>query len=386
MPNRFEQRPTVAIIDLDNLAFNYHSVKAFLKPGLRIMAVVKADAYGHGAVECAGRLEAEGVDWFAVALPEEGAELRAAGIRKPILCLGGFWPGQEDLLIENELVPAIFSIDMARSLNEAAKSHESILPIHVKVDTGMGRLGLGLKDVESFVASLLPLKNLRVEGLMTHFAAADDPLENDFTNSQIKKLAATVEVLQRFGIDPEIIDMANSPAAIVHPGSVGNMVRLGGILYGLGEDILPRESRKPDLRPVMSLRSKISHLKHVSAGESLGYGRTFVTARKSLIATVPIGYHDGYPRSLSNSARVIINGVYAPVVGRISMDWTIVDVTDVPQTAMFDDVTILGSAGDLTVTAAELAGTIGTISYEITCGIHSRVARNFVGDNSWTPS
>jgi alanine racemase len=377
MPENDSQRPTWAEINLDNLAFNLRSCKKFVGDDIKIMAVVKADAYGHGAVPCSERLEAEGVDWFGVALPEEGVELRNAGIQKPVLCLGGFWQGQENLILNNNLTPVVYRIEQAESLDRAAKECGETANIHVKIDTGMGRIGVRFDDVTNFAEQIKGFANLRIEGLMTHFAAADNLSENAFTDAQISKFQDAVETFRQNGFDPAFIDLANSPGAVAHPNARGNMVRLGGVLYGLGGDVLPAGIDKPELNAVLSLHSKITHIKNVPAGESLGYGRTFSTKRDSLIATIPIGYHDGYRRSLSNTSRVIVNGVFAPVVGRISMDWTIIDVTDVPDVKVEDEVILIGSSGGLSVTAEELAAEIGTISYEITCGLNRRVRRQF---------
>jgi len=210
---------------------------------------------------------------------------------------------------------------------------------------------------------------------MTHFAAADDLRENDFTNRQIKRFDEAVKILHGKGFRPTYLDSANSPGAIAHPDSRSNMVRLGGIIYGLGDDILPKEIEKPKLKAVMSLHTKIALLKRVPKGETIGYARSFKTVRESLIATVPIGYHDGFPRSLSNCGRVIVNGVYAPVAGRISMDWTILDVTDVPNVKVDDEVFLVGEQKNLKITADDLAKQAKTISYEITCGINRRVIK-----------
>lgn len=372
------QRPTWAEIDLDNLAYNFHSTKKFVGEEIKYMAVVKADAYGHGAVECARRLEKEGVDWFGVALPEEGVELRAAGIRKLILCLGGFWQGQENLLLNNDLVPVIYQIEKAAAFDRAAAARGSIANVHVKIDTGMGRIGVRYDEVTEFAEKLKQFKNLRLEGLMTHFAAADDLSENDFTDTQIERFKRAVAIFEEKGFRPVYKDLANSPGAIGHRNARGNMVRLGGVIYGLGGDVLPEAIDKPQLKPVFSLHTHIVHLKKVPPGETLGYSRTFTTEKESLIATIPIGYEDGYPRILSNRARVIVGGKYAPVVGRVSMDWTILDVSDVPGIKLGDEVILIGSRDRLEIRTEELAGEAGTISYEITCGINRRVSRRYV--------
>ena len=372
------KRPTVAKIDLDNLASNYHSSRSFIGNEIKHMAVVKANAYGHGAVECARRLEDEGVDWLGVALAEEGIELREAGIEKPILCLGSFWVGQEDVLLDRQITPVIYQLDHAKAFDAAARSRNVRADIHIKIDTGMGRIGVRFDEVKEFAAKLKESSNLNVDGLMTHFASADDLAENEFTEMQISRFYDAVDIIKNEGFDPTYIDLANSPGAVVHPNSRGNMVRLGGILYGLGGDILPKNVDKPVLRPVLSLTSQITHLKRVPSGETLGYGRTFTTERDSVIAIIPIGYHDGYRRGLSNRAKVIIDRVYAPVVGRISMDWTLVDVTDIGNAKCGDEVILIGEQNGLAVAAEDLAATLDTISYEITCGISRRVERRYV--------
>ncbi len=372
------QRPTRAEINLDNLAFNFNSVKEFVGPEIRFMAVVKADGYGHGAVECARKLEAEGIDWFGVALPEEGVELRKAGITKRILCLGGFWEGQEIELLNHNLTPVIFQLRQAERFNRAAMERGTAAEIHVKIDTGMNRIGVRHDEVESFAGELKRFKNLHLEGLMTHFASADDLRENPFTTLQIDLFEDSHSIFKKCGFNPVYLDLANSPASVAHPRSYGNMVRLGGVLYGLGDDVLPKGIDKPVLKPVMSLRTRIAHIKRCPKGETLGYGRIFRLERDSVIATIPIGYQDGYSRSLSNKARTIINGTYAPVAGRISMDWTIVDVTDVPNVQIDDEVVLMGESADLSITAEDLASATDTISYEITCGISKRVERRII--------
>jgi alanine racemase len=379
MSELFAHRPTYTEINLENLAFNFNSVKNFVGSNVEYMAVVKADAYGHGAVCCAKKLETAGIDWFGVALPEEGLELRENGIRKPILCLGSFWAGQESILIENNITPVIYQKERAETFNQAAIEKKIQARIHVKIDTGMGRIGVRFDEVKEFVEVLKPLKNLAVEGLMTHLAAADNLSENDFTNLQIERFERAVKFFEANGIRPKYKDLANSPGAVAHNNSRGNMVRLGGVLYGLGGDVLPKEIIKPELKPVMSLQTRVAHIKNVPKNETLGYGRTFSTEKNSIIATIPIGYQDGYRRSLSNCGRVIIKGFFAPVVGRISMDWTIIDVTDIPDVKVNDEVILIGKKNGLIINAEELAEKAETISYEITCGINRRVTRKYVG-------
>ena len=371
-------RPTIAEIDLDRLALNYRSVREFVGEDIEFMAVVKADAYGHGAVRCADRLQNEGADWFAVATVEEGTELRGSGIVRPVLVLGGFWPGQETTLLDYELTPVIFRLDQAISYVDAARQQGRSARIHVKIDTGMGRIGFRADEAHQITAELAAIDGVEVEGIMTHFATADDLAAVDFTNKQISMFADAVAKFHAAGHRPKYVDMANSPGAIVHPLSRSKLVRIGGLLYGLGGDVLPAGVDQPELSPVMSIRSRIAQLKTIRSGESVGYGRTFSATRDTQIATVPIGYHDGLPRNLSNIGHFIIRGHKAPIVGRISMDWTTIDVTGIEGVSVGDDVTIIGSDGTEQIRAEDLAGLSNTISYEITCGISPRVTRRYI--------
>ena len=372
------RRPTWAEIDLDALAANYRLIRDRAAPGVKVLAAVKANAYGHGAIECARRLESEGVDWFGVALPEEGIELRQAGITKPILCLGGIWNGQERACLQFKLTPVVYRRDIVQSLDRAANEMGLIADAHVKIDTGMGRLGVRPDSVSEFCEGLGEFKNVRIDGLMTHLAAADDDAHEQFTKAQLDRFQAAVTLFRDRGFTPTFIHAANSAAAFGCKQSWGNMIRPGGTLYGFSRDVLPPHVDPPPLRPVMSLHSRIVLLKKVPKGEKLGYGCTFETQRDSMIATIPIGYDDGYSRALSNRGRVIVRGKFAPVVGRISMDLTLIDVTDVPEASLDDHVTLIGQDGDFSITAEDIAETIGTISYEVTCGISTRVPRRYV--------
>jgi alanine racemase len=371
-------RPTWAEIDLDALARNFGVIRAQVGPEMKILAAVKANAYGHGAVECARRLEAEGVDWFGVALPEEGIELRNSGISRPILCLGGFWRGQEAACLQYQLTPVVDRLDETEAFDRAARDAGIIANVHLKLDTGMGRLGVRAEQLSQFCEGLKRLANIRVDGLMTHLAVADDHALEAFTSNQLERFEDGVRLCREHGIDPGYIHVANSAATFALSKSVGNMVRPGGALYGFVRDVFPSNIDRPALKPVMSLYSRIILLKTVSKGEKLGYGCTFETTRESLIGTIPIGYDDGYRRSLSNRGKMIVRGCFAPVVGRVSMDMTLIDVTEVPHVAIDDYVILLGSEGDAAITAEDLGELAGTISYEITCGISNRVSRIYL--------
>ena len=375
------RRPTWAEIDLNNLAANFNRIRRRVTPVARIMAVLKANAYGHGAVECAQRLSREGVDWFGVALPEEGIQLRAAGIKEPILLLAGYWPGQAAACIQHQLTPVVYHLEMIEALNQAAANAGVVIDVHVKVDTGMGRLGVRFDQLNEFVPGLAQFSNVRIDGVMAHLAAADDAMCQPLTRDQIQRFEDAVTVFRDHGYRPTHLHLANSAGIFGHRESWGNLVRPGGVLYGLWRDVLPLSTSDAELQPVLSLHSRISLLKWVPPGETIGYGCTFEAARRSLIATLPIGYHDGYMRGLSNRAHVIVRGKYAPVVGRISMDLTLIDVTDVPGVETDDQVTLLGwnrNSPELIITAEDLARIAGTLSYEVTCGVGDRVPRVYV--------
>ena len=379
--NIFARRPTWAEIDLNHLAANFKRIKQRVSPVARVMAVVKANAYGHGAVACARRLVNEGADWFGVALPEEGIELRSAGITQPLLCLAGFWPGQAAACIQHQLTPVVYRLDMLEALNQAASNAGVVADVHVKVDTGMGRLGIRFDQLSEFVAALEQFRNVRIDGIMSHLAAADDASCQPLTRDQIQRFEDAVVVFREHGYRPTHLHLANSAGIYGHRDAWGNMVRPGGVLYGLWRDVLPPSTSETGLLPVMSLHTRISLLKWVPPGETLGYGCTFEASRRSLIATLPVGYHDGYMRWLSNRAHVIVRGIYAPVVGRISMDLTLVDVTNVSGVEIDDQVTLLGwnrENTELKITAEDLARIVGTLSYEITCGISERVPRAYI--------
>lgn len=379
--NLFARRPTWAEIDLNNLAANFNQVKQRVSQTARVMAVVKANAYGHGAVQCAQRLAREGADWFGVALPEEGIELRESGITQPILCLAGHWPGQAAACIRHGLTSVVYRLDVIEALNQAAANAGVVTDVHVKIDTGMGRLGVRFDQLSEFVEALSQFHSVRIDGVMTHLAAADDASCQPLTRDQIERFDDAVLVFRDQGYRPTHLHLANSAGVYGYRESWGNLVRPGGVLYGLWRDVLGLATPSPGLLPVMSLHSRICLLKWVPPGETIGYGCTFEASRRSLIATVPVGYHDGYMRGLSNRAHVIVRGMYVPVVGRVSMDLTLIDVTDVAGVEVDDQVTLLGwnrENAELKITAEDLARIVGTLSYEVTCGISERVPRVYV--------
>jgi alanine racemase len=372
-----QRRPTWAEISLPALKHNYLTIRNHLVASAQLMAVVKANAYGHGAVECARALEATGADWFGVALVEEGIELRRAGITRPIFLLGGFWRGQADDVIARDLTAAVYRLDQAEELNARAGALGRIVNFHLKIDTGMGRLGVRLDELAEFARSLERFDSVKLDGVMTHLAAADS-VTTDYTERQIARYEEAVEILRDLGFDPSWRHLANSAGIHAYPQSHGNLARVGAAMYGLTRDVLSPNLGPFDVLPVMSLHSRVVMLKTVPAGTPLGYGCEFTTARESRIATLPIGYADGLRRLHSNNGRVLIRGHFAPIVGRVSMDLTIIDVTDVPGVELGDEALLIGERNGMRISAEDLAEQIGTISYEIVTGISARAPRMYV--------
>jgi alanine racemase len=370
-----KNRPTYASINLENLKYNFARIKEKVEPTTAVMAVVKANAYGHGDVEVAKILEAEGADTFGVAMAEEGIRLRQAGIKKPIILLGGLFPGQAPLCFEDDLTPVVFDLATAKELNTLASARKVKKKIHVKIDTGMGRLGILTDEVESFFASLKELASIEVEGLLSHFA--DMEVEDKaYSNAQLATFLETADRVDALGLKPGIRHMSNSASIIDFPDSHLDMIRPGLMLYGA----YPRERFRGliELKPALELKSEITHIKRLPQGSSISYGRTFVTERESVIATIPVGYGDGLPRRLSGKGEVIVRGKMAPIAGVVCMDLTMIDVTDIAGAAVGDEVVLIGTQGALTITVEEVAEKAGTISYEILCNIGARVPRLYI--------
>lgn len=367
-------RPTVAYIDLNALEHNLGEVRR-LSGGRGVLGVVKADAYGHGAVEVARRLEDLRVFMLGVALVEEGSELRAAGIRSPILVLGGVFEDQAAELIEHDLSVALYTHGLAEALSREAVKAGRMLPVHVKVDTGMGRVGVQPYDAARFVRQMNSLPGLKVMGLMTHLADAAGE-DKSFAEFQMEQFRSVIDVLDEEDIEVPFLHAAGSAAVIEFEPALFNLTRPGIMLYGC----YPAEHMKPllTLKPVMSVKTKVMHLKHMEKGRPISYGRTFYTKRPSLIATLPIGYADGLSRGLSNKGHILIGGRRCPIVGTVCMDLTMVDVTVVPDVKIGDEAVFIGTQGNETITAEEVAGLLGTISYEVLCGISKRVRREFI--------
>ena len=364
-------RPTVAVIDMGALEHNYREVVR-RAGGRKILAVVKAQAYGHGAVPISRQLMRCGADMLGVALVEEGRELRTAGIDAPILLMGSLFPEQAEAAVALGLTPVVYTISAARALSDAARKLKTAVSVHVKIDTGMGRIGLAPADAPAFITELRRLAGIDVQGLMTHFADAD-LREKQFAAKQMELFELLVRDLVAARLDVPLRHAANSAAVLDFDRALFTMVRPGLMLYGYNP--LERDQDEGGLRPVLSLVTRIAYIKKVAAGVPISYGRTFETKRESLIATLPIGYADGYSRGLSNRGEVIVRGRRIPVVGRVCMDMTMIDVTDVAGVCEGDEVMLIGSQGSERITASDIAVKTGTIPYEVLCGISSRVPR-----------
>ncbi len=361
-------RPTTARIDLDALRHNFRKVRAHVGDGVRVLAPVKGAAYGHGAVPCARALEQEGCDAFGVALVEEGVALRKAGVRSTILCLGGVGNRGPEEALRWDLTPMVYDLDTASALAAVGRSRGEPVKIHLKVDTGMGRLGVLPERWPALLDGIGDLEGLVVDGIATHFCDAD--LEEDsFTETQAIRFREALAVARERGFSPRWVHASNSAAALRYPQS-HPMVRVGLALYG----VAPRFGPELDLRPVMQVETEVLAVKALPAGWGVSYGRTWKARKETRVATLPVGYADGYPRALSNHADVILHGQRCPVRGAVCMDLLCVDVSGVegPVNAG-DPVILLGGE----ITAAELAERAGTIPYDILCSFSERVPRSF---------
>ncbi|MFQ5585859.1 MAG: alanine racemase [Thermodesulfobacteriota bacterium] len=370
-----EKRPTVAVIDRSAIRHNFTEIRERISPSTRVMAVVKANAYGHGAVEVAKVLESQGCDFFGVALCEEGVELREAGIKAPIIILGGTYPNQAGELLHYNLTPVVFDMRTLPAINDQARELGRIVDVHVKVDTGMGRLGLLPPQVAPFLDEAKGLDHIRLAGVLSHFAEADEE-DKSYSRKQLDSFLEVLGTMRGMGFDPELIHMANSAAAVDFPSSQFNLIRPGIMLYGSYPGKTFRE--KIDLMPVMQLKTEVLQLKRVPKGFSVSYNRRYVTDRETLIATIPIGYGDGYPRCLSGSGEILVRGRRAGVIGMVCMDLTMIDVTHIEGVSVGDEVMVFGRQGGEEITVDEVAEKAGTISYEIFCNISARVPRLYL--------
>jgi len=352
------------------------------------LCIVKGNGYGHGGPQVAKALEKTGADWFGVTGAAEGEQVRKAGVRKPILALTSFWPGEEAQLLRNRISPAIIRCEQLAAIDSAAarrKFAKRSVGFHLKVDTGMNRLGIALSDIECFARQYEKSSRLQLEGVFTHFASSevfDGPVASQNCRQE-ESFHKAIERLRALGIDPGLIHLANSAAIASRPETWADMVRPGAILYGYHPGYDPAERRveaekQLPLRPVMSLRARIVNIRNVAAGEAVGYSSKFLTNRPSRIAVLAAGYGDGIHRSLGNKGHVLVRGVLAPIVGIVSMDVTMIDVTDVPGASLGDVATIYGTDGNHVLPANLVARGIGTVTSDLLCAVSARVPRIYL--------
>lgn len=369
-------RPTWAEVNLDNIKHNVTELRR-LTPGARFMAVVKADGYGHGAVPAARTALEAGADWLAVATLEEGVDLRKAGLTVPILVLGFIPPVQADTVVLYDLHPAVFHLDMVQALAQWGRALMRQVHVHVKVDTGMGRIGVRPEGLVDFVKALKAYPQIELEGVFTHLATADEP-GNPYTGQQLATFREALGALADAGFQPKYRHACNSAGIMLHPEAHFDLVRAGIAIYGLAPD--PGVSWPVDLRPALTWKTRVALIKTVEPGTSVSYGCTYRARQRERIATLPVGYADGYFRLNSNRGEVLIGGRRCPVVGRVCMDQTMVRVPDDLEVKVGDEAVLLGEQGTERVTAADIAAAVGTINYEVVCAISKRVPRVYWKD------
>ena len=370
-----DRRWAWAEVDLGAIGHNVETLKALTPSETLFMAVVKADGYGHGASEVAQAALAAGADRLGVATVDEGVRLRKAGITAPVQILSEPPASATPLLVRYGLRPALYSPEFAAALSRAGVAAGSAVPFHLKVNTGMNRVGVDWADAGSFADSLRTLPGIALEGVFTHFATADIPGDWDFER-QVERFASAVGDLRGRGMDPGIVHSANSPATILHPQTHLGMVRCGIALYGLHPCDATRD--RIDLRPAMAIKARVSQVRRVPMGEGVSYGLTWRAASPTTIATLPLGYADGVRRGLSGAMRVLLGGVECRQVGRICMDQFMVEIPRGVDVGMGDEAVLVGRQGECTLTVDEQAEHLGTINYEVACGYGARLARVYL--------
>ena len=385
----FEGRPVWAEISLKAILQNLRVIRRHIGAQRMVLAVVKSNAYGLGAVPISKALQKAGTEWFGVTCANEGIELREAGIRKRILVLTGFWPGEEKRLIRNHLTPTVSRVDDLRHLDRAAKSllgkssaKSARVRFHLKINTGMNRLGISPDEIDAFALALGDCRHIQLEGTYTHFASAED-FTAEQTNVQEQLFRDCLARLRALGVSPGIVHMANSGAICARPSTWGDMVRPGAILYGYHQSFDPPQKKQEvmcemPLEPCLSLRARIISLRDVPPGQAVGYGARFVTERPSRIAVINAGYADGVVRARTNRGCALVRGHRVPLVGTISMDLTMLDVTEVPDAALGDVVTIYGKDGKSAIEVSDVAREIGTVTSDLLCALGRRVPKFYL--------
>lgn len=376
--NKMNYYRVQANVDLNAIYHNIQEMRGLIKEGTKLMAIIKADAYGHGAVPIAKALDDKGIDAYGVAIIEEAVELREAGINKPILILGYTPKEQYDLVVSYDVTQTVFQYEMAKALSEEAMKQGKTVKIHIKLDTGMSRIGF--TDNEESVNEIKKISNLEgieIQGLFSHFARADE-LDRSYTDIQLKRFLEFVHKLENENIHIPVKHISNCAGIIEFPEANLDMVRCGISTYGIypSDDVNHKEVK---LYPAMEIKTHVIYVKDVEPGTGISYGATYVTDKKTRIATIPVGYADGYSRNLSNHGKVIIHGQYAPIIGRICMDQFMVDVSGIDHVKQGDMVTLLGRDHDAYISAEELAEWSHSFPYELICTVGKRIPRVYLG-------
>jgi alanine racemase len=365
-------RPTICGIDHEALRSNLRQIRDKVGSCVKILCMVKANGYGHGATEISPTLARAGADAFGVATLEEAVQLREAGIQAPLIVLAGVFPAQLDTFVEYKLTPVVHDLISLKALDRESSRRQVQLKVHLKVDTGMGRLGFLAAEADQWIAAIKQAESLHIQGVFSHFSHAES-VQGDYTQKQLEIFKRVLGQLRSADVIPDLVHLANSAATITLPAAYFDMVRPGLMLYGVYPS--PNMKEQINLKPVLSWKTKILQLKNVPSGTSVSYGQTYVTERESLIATLPIGYADGYPRFLSNRGEALVRGQRARIAGRVCMDLTMIDVTDIRNVRQGDEVVLLGRQGAAEISADEIAAWANTISYEILTSIGARVPR-----------
>ena len=373
-------RPTWIEVDLSAIGHNVQELRSQIKPETQLLVPLKANAYGHGALAVGKYLETKGVDFFGVASIDEAVALRQGGIRTPLLILNTILEEEVEAIFDHQLTQTVCTEELAIRLNQRASLSGKKIPVHVKVDTGMGRIGVWHEEALELVRFVKQLPYLELQGLFTHLAYADGT-EPEATRDQIDSFRSLVRRLERESLLPPLLHVANSAGVLTHSASHFNLVRPGLAVYG----ILPfteKNRTSVPLRPALSLKSRICFLKKVAKDRQISYGGTYTTHKETLIATLPIGYADGYNRLLSNKGEVLVRGQRAPVAGRVCMDQVMIDVGHIPGVQVGDEVVLIGRQGKEEITANDLASNCNTIPYEVFCWFSSRVPRIYLGESA----
>lgn len=368
-------RPAWIEIDLDALENNYNVIQNKIPLSSKIAAVVKADAYGHGAVKIASELDKLGADYFCVGSPDEGLELRNAGIKNKIIVLAEVLKSQYQDILKGDLIQTVGSFETLKGLNEIAAEFNKTIRVHLKIDSGMGRIGFLSSDIKNLINKLKELKNLKIEGIFSHFARADET-DKSYSHTQLNKFNEVLAEFEKSNFEIELKHIANSAAVIDLENSYLDLVRPGIMLYGL----LPSKelNNEIDLKALLSFKTKVVQIRNLKKGTAIGYGSTYKTESQEKVAVLPIGYKDGYPRLLSNKGEVLIKGKRAPIRGRVCMGQTIVSIEDIDDVKIGDEVVLIGRQSGDQISASEIAELTSTISYEIVCNLDRNLKRIYL--------